>query len=64
MPAALDGEDATFAETAVIAAELGRAAAASPYLGTVALGAGTLNLLDPAPAGTNCSVTSPTARPS
>jgi alkylation response protein AidB-like acyl-CoA dehydrogenase len=49
VPAALDGEDATFAETAVIAAELGRAAASSPYLGTVALGVGTLNLLEPGP---------------
>ena len=49
VPGALDGEDATFAETAVIAAELGRAAAASPYLGTVVLGAGTLNLLERAP---------------
>ena len=49
VPGALDGEDATFAETAVIAAELGRAAASSPYLGTVILGAGTLNLLERAP---------------
>jgi alkylation response protein AidB-like acyl-CoA dehydrogenase len=49
VPGALDGEDATFAETAVILAELGRAAANSPYLGTVALGAGTLNLLERAP---------------
>jgi alkylation response protein AidB-like acyl-CoA dehydrogenase len=46
VPAALDGEDATFAETAVILAELGRAAASSPYLGTAVLGAGTLNLLE------------------
>jgi len=49
VPGALDGEDATFAETAVIAAELGRAAAASPYLGTVVLGVGTLNLLERVP---------------
>ena len=49
VPGALDGEDATFAETAVILAELGRAAAGSPYLGTVVLGAGTLNLLERAP---------------
>ena len=49
VPAALDGEDATFAETAVILAELGRAAASSPYLGTVVLGVGTLNLLERAP---------------
>jgi alkylation response protein AidB-like acyl-CoA dehydrogenase len=49
VPAAFDGEDATFAETAVVLAELGRAAASSPYLGTVALGVGTLNLLERAP---------------
>jgi alkylation response protein AidB-like acyl-CoA dehydrogenase len=43
----LDGGGATFAEVAVIAEELGRAAARSPYLGAVVLGAGTLNLLEP-----------------
>lgn len=47
--AELDGAGATFAEVAVIAQELGRAAACSPYLGAVVLGAGTLNLLKPSP---------------
>jgi alkylation response protein AidB-like acyl-CoA dehydrogenase len=47
--AELDGADATFAEVAVIAQELGRAAARSPYLGTVILSAGTLNRLEPGP---------------
>jgi alkylation response protein AidB-like acyl-CoA dehydrogenase len=46
VPAALDGADATFAEVAVILEELGRAAAASPYLGAVVLGVGTLRLLE------------------
>jgi alkylation response protein AidB-like acyl-CoA dehydrogenase len=45
----LDGADATFAEVSVIAQELGRAAACSPYLGAVILGAGALNLLEPGP---------------
>jgi alkylation response protein AidB-like acyl-CoA dehydrogenase len=45
--AELDGADATFAEVCVIAQELGRAAACSPYLGTVILSAGALNLLEP-----------------
>ena len=49
VPGALDGADATFAETAVILAELGRAAARSPYLGIVVLGIGTLTQLEPAP---------------
>jgi len=48
VPGALDGQDATFAETAVVLTELGRAAASSPYLGTT-LAAGTLNLLEPGP---------------
>jgi alkylation response protein AidB-like acyl-CoA dehydrogenase len=47
--AGLDGADATFAEVAVIAQELGRAAACSPYLGAIVLGVGTLNLLEPGP---------------
>jgi alkylation response protein AidB-like acyl-CoA dehydrogenase len=47
--AGLDGADATFAEVCVIAQELGRAAACSPYLGAVILGAGALNLLEPNP---------------
>jgi alkylation response protein AidB-like acyl-CoA dehydrogenase len=41
------GADATFAEAAVIAEELGRAAARSPYLGAVVLSVGTLNELQP-----------------
>jgi alkylation response protein AidB-like acyl-CoA dehydrogenase len=47
--AELDGAGATFAEVCVIAEELGRAAACSPYLGAVVLGAGALNLLEPNP---------------
>ncbi|MFI5046217.1 MAG: acyl-CoA dehydrogenase family protein [Acidimicrobiia bacterium] len=43
----LDGAGATFAEVAVVLEELGRAAAPSPFLGTVALGVGTLDLLQP-----------------
>ena len=42
VPSALDGADATFAEVAVIAEELGRAAACAPYLGSTVLGTGTL----------------------
>jgi alkylation response protein AidB-like acyl-CoA dehydrogenase len=45
--AGLGGAAATFAETAVIAEELGRAAARSPYLGAVVLSVGTLNELQP-----------------
>ena len=47
VPGELDGADATFAETAVILQELGRAVARSPYLGTAVLGTGTLRLLEP-----------------
>jgi alkylation response protein AidB-like acyl-CoA dehydrogenase len=50
VPAALDGAGATFAEVAVIAEELGRAAAPGPYLGAVVLGVGTLRLLESGPA--------------
>jgi alkylation response protein AidB-like acyl-CoA dehydrogenase len=49
VPGALDGADATFAEVAVILQEMGRAAARSPYLGTVVLGIGTLTRLQPTP---------------
>ena len=42
MPGELDGADATFAEAAVIAEELGRAAACTPYLGAIVLGVGAL----------------------
>jgi alkylation response protein AidB-like acyl-CoA dehydrogenase len=45
---ALDGTDASFAETALVLAEFGRAAACSPYLGVV-LAVGMLNLLEPNP---------------
>jgi alkylation response protein AidB-like acyl-CoA dehydrogenase len=45
VPAFLDGADATFAEVAVIAQELGRAAAAGPYLGAIVLGVGALREL-------------------
>ena len=47
VPAFLDGADATFAEVAVIAQELGRAAAAGPYLGAIVLGVGALRELPP-----------------
>jgi alkylation response protein AidB-like acyl-CoA dehydrogenase len=49
VPDALGGADATFAEIAVIAEELGRAAACAPYLGAIVLGAGTLLSLAPGP---------------
>lgn len=49
VPEALGGAGATFAETAVVLEELGRAAAATPYLGAVALGVGALNLVEPGP---------------
>jgi len=45
--AELGGADATFAEAAVIAEELGRAVARSPYLGAVVMSVGTLNELQP-----------------
>ncbi len=48
-PAALGGADATFAEVAVVLEELGRAAAASPYLGAVVLAAGVLGELESCP---------------
>ena len=49
-PSAHNGADATFAETAVILEELGRAAAPGPYLGAVVLAIGTLRELAPTPA--------------
>jgi alkylation response protein AidB-like acyl-CoA dehydrogenase len=49
VPEALGGADATFAEVAVIAEELGRAAACAPYLGSTVLGVGTLRELAPSP---------------
>jgi len=45
--AGLGGADATFAEVAIVAEELGRAAVRSSYLGAVVLSVGTLNLLEP-----------------
>ena len=48
VPGTLDGADATFAETAVILTELGRAAACGPYPGAV-LGVGALRQLVPSP---------------
>jgi alkylation response protein AidB-like acyl-CoA dehydrogenase len=49
VPEAMGGAGATFAEVAIIVEEMGRAALASPYLGTVVLGVGALNLLEPNP---------------
>lgn len=49
VPEALGGAGVTFAETAVVVEELGRAAATTPYLGVVALGVGALNLVEPGP---------------
>jgi alkylation response protein AidB-like acyl-CoA dehydrogenase len=49
VPSELDGADATFAEVAVIAEELGRAAARGPYLGSTVLGVGTLRELASTP---------------
>jgi alkylation response protein AidB-like acyl-CoA dehydrogenase len=47
VPELLDGAGATFAETAVVCEELGRAAARAPYLGTAVLAAGALRALEP-----------------
>ena len=47
VPEALGGSGATFAEVAVVGEELGRAAAASPFLGTAVLGVGALSALEP-----------------
>lgn len=47
VPGELDGADATFAEAAVIAGELGRAAARTPYLGAIVLGVGALRAAAP-----------------
>jgi alkylation response protein AidB-like acyl-CoA dehydrogenase len=48
IPPEAGGAGATFAEVAVIATELGRAAAISPFLGTAVLGAGLLSRATPA----------------
>jgi alkylation response protein AidB-like acyl-CoA dehydrogenase len=47
VPTSLGGAGATFAEIAVILEELGRATAQSPFVGSVALGVGALQLLEP-----------------
>jgi alkylation response protein AidB-like acyl-CoA dehydrogenase len=49
IPADLDGAGATFAETAVVLQEMGRAATRSPYLGASVLGIGALLALAPDP---------------
>lgn len=49
VPAELDGAEATFAETAVLLEEIGRAAARGPYAAVAALGVGALALLEPSP---------------
>ena len=49
VPESRGGAGATFAETAVIVGEMGRACARSPYLGAVVLGAATLLELEPGP---------------
>jgi alkylation response protein AidB-like acyl-CoA dehydrogenase len=47
VPEELDGAGVTFAETAVVLEELGRAAASTGYLGAAVLAAGTLAALEP-----------------
>lgn len=47
VPEDLGGAGATFAEAAVIGTEIGRAAAATPYLGGVVLAVGALTMLRP-----------------
>ena len=49
VPEALGGAGASFAEVAVVLEELGRAATATPFLGTV-LAVGALGLVEPSPA--------------
>jgi len=50
VPESLDGSGATFAETAVVLEELGRAASVTAYFGTAVLGVGALNAVPPNPA--------------
>ncbi len=45
VPEEFGGAGATFAETAIICEEMGRAAAASAYLGSAVLGVGALNMV-------------------
>jgi alkylation response protein AidB-like acyl-CoA dehydrogenase len=47
VPEDLEGAGATFAETAVILREMGRAATRAPYLGAAVLGVGTLLAVEP-----------------
>lgn len=47
VPERLGGAGATFAETALVLEQIGRAAAASHYLGSAVLATGALNLLSP-----------------
>lgn len=47
VPEQLGGAGATFSETAIICQEIGRAAAATSYLGSAVLAVGTLNALQP-----------------
>jgi alkylation response protein AidB-like acyl-CoA dehydrogenase len=49
VPEALGGAGATFAETAVVIEELGRAVAQSAFVGSTVLGTGALLLLEPSP---------------
>lgn len=49
VPEALGGSGATFAEVAVVAEELGRAACSAPWLGSVVLGVGALVAVEPGP---------------
>jgi alkylation response protein AidB-like acyl-CoA dehydrogenase len=50
VPEALGGAGATFAETAIVATELGRALTSSSHLATAVLGVGTLLAVEPTPA--------------
>ena len=47
VPEQLGGAGATFAETAVLCEEMGRAASANSFLGSAVLAVGTLNMLQP-----------------
>ena len=47
VPESLDGSGATFAETAVVIEELGRAAVAAPYLGSAVLAVAALAAVEP-----------------
>jgi alkylation response protein AidB-like acyl-CoA dehydrogenase len=49
LPESVDGAGATFAETAVVLEEMGRATTTGPYFATAVLGAGVLAFLEPGP---------------